>query len=137
MDDGFDRRLLCCPCNIRRELDGSSSRETPDKNYNGANAMKKRYFKIMLLIIFVLTIFDGISTWYGVSYGFIEEGNGIARSLFSISIPGTCAIMVLWTGALLWFISKKPYKWIPYAMLVVFAAKVYIAALHLAWLTKL
>ena len=87
--------------------------------------------------IFLLTVFDAVATWYGVSCGFIGEGNGIARAMFEISIPGTCAIMVVWTGALLWFIAKKTYRWIPYAMMVVLAAKVYIAALHLTWLTKL
>ena len=97
--------------------------------------MKKRAWAF--LAIFLLTIFDAISTWYGVSRGFIGEGNGIARAMFEISIPGTCVIMVVWTGALLWFIYKKTFKWIPYALRVVLAAKMYIAALHLTWLTKL
>lgn len=99
--------------------------------------MKNTYFKIMILITFALTIFDAWATWFGVSSGYIQEGNVIARTLFGFSIPWTCAIIVVWTGALLWFISRQKHRWIPYAMLVVLAAKTYIAALHLAWLTKL
>jgi hypothetical protein len=90
---------------------------------------------VIFPIVFALTVFDALATWYGVSNGYIQEGNGIMRELFAISIPLTCMLVVVITGSLLYWISTKSYKWIKYAMLPVLAIKIWIAVLHITWLT--
>jgi hypothetical protein len=89
--------------------------------------------RTVYITIFLLTMFDAIATWYGVTMGYITEGNAIIRALFEISIPGTCLMVVVVTGALLYWISTKKYRWITYAMGVL-AIKILIAALHVAWI---
>jgi hypothetical protein len=93
--------------------------------------------RTVYISVFLLTVFDAIATWYGVTMGYITEGNAMIRQLFEISIPGTCLMVVIVTGALLYWISTHKYRWIPYAMMGVLAIKLLIAALHVAWISYL
>lgn len=93
--------------------------------------------RTVYISVFILTVFDAIATWYGVTMGYITEGNALVRALFELSIPGTCLMVVVVTGLLLYWISTHKYRWIPYAMMGVLAVKILIAALHVAWISYL
>lgn len=87
-------------------------------------------------LIFVLTVFDVVCTYIGVSNGYIEEGNWLMAKLFEINVLGTCIFVVLVTGLLIMFVRKKAkeFRWIQFAVLGVLAVKIVIASLHVVWL---
>lgn len=91
----------------------------------------------MLIAIAILTLIDIACTYYGITSGYIAEGNPIASMLFGWSPIGTCLIVAALVGLLLYVIAKqyKRYRWIRYAMLGVLAVKIGIVGLHMIWIS--
>lgn len=96
---------------------------------------------MIYFVILTLTIFDAWATWLGVTQYGIEEGNALARMLFSWSVPLTCIIAVIFTAIMLSVIKfvqdRTKRKWICAAVWGLLTIKVVIAILHISWLTLL
>lgn len=93
----------------------------------------------MIIAIAILSAIDIICTGYGVSNGFISEGNPIVAYLFNWSVWGTCAIIAVLVGLLLWFISrhKDQYRWLRYALAGVTLVKAIVVAIHAVWIISI
>lgn len=91
----------------------------------------------MLLTIAILTLIDIVCTYYGITSGYITEGNPIASALFGWSVVGTCLIVAALVGLLLWIVSRyvNRFAWIRYALAGVLAVKVGIVAMHMVWIS--
>ena len=94
---------------------------------------------MIYLAIMLLTIFDATATYIGVTRFGIEEGNPLARALFAWSIPGTCILAVVLTGAALMVVRRyaSKFRWIGWAVIGVLAVKIAIAGLHTVWLSMI
>jgi len=98
--------------------------------------------KKLIIGIIVLSIFDAIATAAGVSSGEVIDANTLLAGAV-MSSPwiacgfvclGVCSLMVLVLR--LYNKHNKP-KWVPYALSLVFAERVIIAAVHFAGIAAL
>jgi hypothetical protein len=90
---------------------------------------------LIYLFVFLLTIFDAICTAFGISHGYITEGNPVVSWFMDKSVWGTCIGAIVIVGLILYWISQQDYKWIRYAMIPVLIVKIGIAGMHIYWMS--
>jgi hypothetical protein len=91
---------------------------------------------ILLLIIFVLNTFDGISTYIGIKLGFIEEGNYL---LSNLPPSGILLIKLLLSVCVIYLTSirfsmafKRKFNILLSGVLIIY---LFIASLHIFWMS--
>lgn len=85
----------------------------------------------MVVIIFVLTIFDILMTHRGYNLGILTEANPFMVSI--ISRLDYCIVMILLIGAGLYFLQRMrgKIKWLDMALWLILVVKIFIALIHI------
>ncbi|CAG9619253.1 DUF5658 family protein [Sutcliffiella rhizosphaerae] len=93
--------------------------------------------KKLLLLLLILNIFDGVATFYGLSFKLIEESNPLMRSLYETNPHIFITLKLGLSLLLIYFIKSK--KLLTSTVLKSFtiiavACYSFVCVLHLYWL---
>lgn len=92
--------------------------------------------KKILIVVFILTLFDVVLTYLGSNAGLIEEGNPLLAILFKNSPEVTSIAITCVVATFLCTIYKfrNQIKWLKPAMLGLVFIKVLVIGAHVRWI---
>lgn len=99
---------------------------------------KGDFTKKLFWAIFIATIIDAVSTAAGIQMGFIEEANPIMYKAMAFHPALSALLIIVLVGAVLYGIYKvrSKIRWLPIAMSFVLIVKIFIAGLHVYWISQ-
>lgn len=90
----------------------------------------------MLILIFITTILDTVSTAVGIKSGYIEEANPLLANTFHNHPEMSAVSIILFVSLILYLLYKVQHKvkWMKAPLVVICSTKIAILGIHASWI---